>query len=62
MPRNQSIALNLLQCILNASRSGQTFNSELIGRCTKTIENSRLDNDQRVRYDKIKEQLQQIGL
>ncbi|OUL59814.1 response regulator [Pseudoalteromonas ulvae] len=62
MPRNQSIALNLLQCILNASHNGQSFNSELINKCKKTIEASRLDNDQRIRYDKIKEQLQQSGL
>jgi len=57
MPKNASIALNLLQSILNASKSGESLNSTLIEKCKKTIESENLDDEQQQRFDKLKEQL-----
>jgi DNA-binding response OmpR family regulator len=57
MPKNASIALNLLQSMLNASKSGESLNSALINKCKKTIESEKLDDEQQQRFDKLKEQL-----
>lgn len=57
MPKNASIALNLLQSMLNASKSGESLNSALINKCKKTIESENLDDEQQQRFDKLKEQL-----
>jgi DNA-binding response OmpR family regulator len=57
MPKNASIALNLLQSMLNASKSGESLNSSLIDKCKKTIESEKLDDEQQQRFNKLKEQL-----
>ncbi len=57
MPKNTSIALNLLQSMLDASRNGQSMSSSLVEKCKQTIENSELDTDQQLRFNKLKEQL-----
>ncbi|MCF2949965.1 response regulator [Paraglaciecola aquimarina] len=56
MPKNTSIALNLLQVIsLKASKLGFSKTSKpLLKKCIKNIENSVLNEDQQERYHKIR--------
>ncbi|WMN59470.1 response regulator [Pseudoalteromonas xiamenensis] len=63
MPKNASIALNLLQCLLDSSsRKGQTFNSNLAGRCVKTLKEAKLEPEQESRFELIMEKLKEMGL
>ncbi|MFY8272756.1 response regulator [Pseudoalteromonas sp. SSDWG2] len=56
MPKNRSIALNLLQCLYEGSiRQGMTFNQQLAKRCIDLLDASELDGEMAQRYDKIKE-------
>ncbi|WP_091991970.1 response regulator [Pseudoalteromonas denitrificans] len=57
MPKNASIALNLLQSMINAAPGGESLNSALIEKCKKAIEAEKLDTEQQQRFDKLKEQL-----
>jgi CheY-like chemotaxis protein len=56
MPKNASIALNLMQAISSkALKSGETTESEhVLKKCIKTIENSKLNEGQQERYHKIR--------
>jgi len=54
MPRNQSIALNLLQCLFDSTKqSGSLFNIELAKRCYALLDKAKLQADQTQRLDKI---------
>lgn len=63
MPKNASIALNLLQCLADATgKKGITFNTNLAKKCLKVLQNSDLDPDQEVRFDKLMAQMREMGL
>ncbi|MBB1377616.1 response regulator [Pseudoalteromonas sp. SR43-2] len=54
MPRNQSIALNLLQCLFDSTKqSGSSFNMDLARRCYALLDKAKLQADQTQRLDKI---------
>lgn len=54
MPRNPSIALNLLQCLFDSTKQkGGTFNLVLAKKCYALLSNSTLQEDQSQRLDKI---------
>ncbi|WP_372762907.1 response regulator [Pseudoalteromonas sp.] len=53
MPRNQSIALNLLQCLLDATKEGRSFNLDLAKKCYASLSKAPLPADQAQRLDKI---------
>ncbi|WP_462157834.1 response regulator [Pseudoalteromonas sp. GB56] len=56
MPKNRSIALNLLQCLYEGSvRQGMTFNQQLAKKCTTLLDHASLDEDMTARYNKIKD-------
>ena len=59
MPKNTSIALNLLQAISSkAAKAGvAAVSAPMLKRCIKTIENSELDEAQQERYHKIRTSL-----
>ncbi|GAC19824.1 response regulator [Paraglaciecola arctica] len=59
MPKNASIALNLIQAISSkAEKLGvATVSDTLLKKCIKTIENSKLDEVQQQRYHKIRTML-----
>ena len=56
MPKNTSIAINLMQAISSqASKSGVVNISDpLLRKCINTIENSNLNDTQQERYHKIR--------
>jgi hypothetical protein len=56
MPKNASIALNLMQAIsTKAAKLGVTIVSDsVLKKCIKTIENSTLNKTQQERYHKIR--------
>ena len=62
MPKNPSIALNLMQAIAaKAAKSGFTNeSSSVLRKCIKTIENSKLNEVQQERYHKIRTSLDAI--
>ncbi|MFC3030913.1 response regulator [Pseudoalteromonas fenneropenaei] len=63
MPKNSGIALNLLQCLLdNSSKKGQTFNSNLAGRCVKTLHEAQLEPEQLARFELILVKMKEMGL
>ncbi|OHU85787.1 MULTISPECIES: tetratricopeptide repeat-containing response regulator [Pseudoalteromonas] len=63
MPKNPSIALNLLQCMLDhTGKSGQTFNSALAKKCYNTLSTMSLDAEQHTRFAKILSHMQELGL
>jgi hypothetical protein len=54
MPRNPSIALNLLQCLFDSTKQkGGTFNLVIAKKCYALLSNSTLQPDQSQRLDKI---------
>lgn len=54
MPRNPSIALNLLQCLFDSTKQkGGTFNLTLAKKCYALLNNSTLQPEQAQRLDKI---------
>lgn len=59
MPKNPSIALNLLQALtVNEYHSElQSTVHDMVTRCIKTLENSKLTDEQEERYNKIRYQL-----
>jgi DNA-binding response OmpR family regulator len=62
MPKNPSIALNLLQAAaLSLRDSGQTpYDKDVIRHCMLTIENGKLDGEQNQRYQRVKEVLREL--
>lgn len=63
MPKNASIALNLLQCLVDScGKKGQTFNSNLAGRCVKTLKEAKLEPDQDNRFKTMLAKLKEMGL
>ncbi|NOU52481.1 response regulator [Pseudoalteromonas sp. JBTF-M23] len=63
MPKNTSIALNLLQCMLDhTGKSGGTFNSTLAKKCYKTLSTMPLDAEQHQRFAKLLAHMQELGL
>lgn len=64
MPKNASIALNLLQCLLdNTGKNGQTFNSTLAKKCISTLNHSEtLEPEQVSRFNQLMGQLREMGL
>ena len=63
MPKNAGIALNLLQCMSDScAKSGGTFNSNLAKRCSTLLEEAELDDEQQLRYSKLKSRLQEMKL
>ncbi|MEO2266746.1 response regulator [Pseudoalteromonas sp. YIC-656] len=56
MPKNRSIALNLLQCLYEGSvRQGMTFNQQLAKKCTELLDHASLGDEMTSRYNKIKD-------
>ena len=54
MPRNPSIALNLLQCLLDSNKQlGRSFNLELAKKCYALLSKTQLPAEQMQRLDKI---------
>ncbi|MDO6464193.1 tetratricopeptide repeat-containing response regulator [Pseudoalteromonas carrageenovora] len=54
MPRNPSIALNLLQCLFDSTKQkGGTFNMAIAKKCYALLSKSSLPTDQAQRLDKI---------
>jgi hypothetical protein len=54
MPHNPSIALNLLQCLVDKSKKyGDSFNSLLAQKCFKLLKKSPLAEEQSERFDKL---------
>ncbi|WP_340680388.1 response regulator [Paraglaciecola sp.] len=63
MPKNASIALNLLQLIAAKSHNIGAAKSanQLVRKCIKTVENSVLNEDQQERYHKVRSVLDGVG-
>ncbi len=63
MPKNTSIALNLLQTITTRALSAGLSDSatSMVKRCIKIIEESDLDPEQKQRYDKVRAQLSEVS-
>ena len=63
MPKNASIALNLLQLIAARSHNmaAPKVANQLIKKCIKTVENSVLNEDQQERYHKVRSVLDGVG-
>ncbi|GAB3023885.1 response regulator [Bowmanella dokdonensis] len=61
MPKNPSIALNLLQAIATKAREQGLSDgaSQMVKRCIATIENGQLNEEQEARYIKVKSFLQE---
>lgn len=55
MPKNPSIALNLLQSIANSDKEKQDIAPDVIAKCITTLESVRLNNDQQKRYTSVKQ-------
>ena len=54
MPRNNSIALNLLQCLFDsAKKDGHTLNLIIAKKCYALLSATNLDREQQQRFDKI---------
>lgn len=62
MPKNATIALNLLQATaLNVRDSGKSpFSKKLIMNCLYTVENGELSDEQNQRYQRVKEVLKDL--
>ncbi|WP_125716496.1 response regulator [Pseudoalteromonas rubra] len=63
MPKNASIALNLLQCLADATgKKATTFNSNLAAKCYKTLSAAQLEPEQQERFEKLQAQLAEMNL
>ena len=63
MPKNASIALNLLQCLADATgKKGITFNTNLAKKCMSVLQSAELDSEQLTRFDKLLAQMKEMGL
>ncbi|MEL7309027.1 MAG: hypothetical protein AAGK05_14955, partial [Pseudomonadota bacterium] len=54
MPKNASIALNLLQCLFDTNNQGQSFNLALAKKCFALLDTQTLEDEQAIRFEKIK--------
>jgi len=54
MPKNASIALNLLQCLFDTNNQGQSFNLALAKKCFALLDAQTLEDEQAIRFEKIK--------
>ena len=63
MPKNVSIALNLLQVIAakQSHREASKATSNLIKKCIKTVENTELNDEQQERYHKVRSVLDGVA-
>lgn len=63
MPKNASIALNLLQLIAakSANLGEVKVADQLVKKCIKTVENSELNEEQQERYHKVRSVLDGVG-
>lgn len=63
MPRNPSIALNLLQCLFdNTKQNGQSLNTMMAKKCYALLNTTALDNEQQQRFNKIVLQATAMGI
>ena len=63
MPRNSSIALNLLQCLFdNTKQNGQSLNTMMAKKCYALLNTTALDNEQQQRFNKIVLQATAMGI
>jgi len=63
MPRNASIALNLLQCLFDSTKNnGQSLNLIMAKKCYALLVATNLDSEQQQRFDKITQQANTMGL
>ncbi|MCQ8877681.1 response regulator [Pseudoalteromonas shioyasakiensis] len=63
MPRNASIALNLLQCLFdNTKNNSQSLNLMMAKKCYALLVTTNLDPEQQQRLDKITQQANSMGL
>ncbi|MBQ4834549.1 response regulator [Pseudoalteromonas sp. MMG010] len=63
MPRNNSIALNLLQCLFDsASQHGKTINLALAKKCYALLSNASLEEEQTQRFDKLVDKANKMKL
>jgi thioredoxin-like negative regulator of GroEL len=63
MPKNASIALNLMQCLLDKNqRAENTINTPLLKKCFELLNNVDLDADQKERLGKLKVTCDELGL
>ena len=63
MPRNHSIALNLLQCLIDSTKQHKSsFNSGLAKRCYALLAKANLPVDQAQRLDKILQVTKEMNL
>lgn len=61
MPKNPSISLNLLQSIAMMAKEKEVPNNtrQIVQSCIRTLENSKLDNEQLERYHKVRSVIDQ---
>ncbi|MDN3380079.1 MULTISPECIES: tetratricopeptide repeat-containing response regulator [unclassified Pseudoalteromonas] len=63
MPRNASIALNLLQCLFDSTKNNsQSLNLIMAKKCYALLVKTNLDSEQQQRFDKITQQANTMGL
>ncbi|AXV64887.1 MULTISPECIES: response regulator [Pseudoalteromonas] len=62
MPKNASIALNLLQCLFDSNAQGQSFNLLLAKKCYALLNEYTLHDEQATRFEKIKAQAAKMNL
>jgi hypothetical protein len=63
MPKNASIALNLLQCLFDDNKkNAQSFNLIAAKKCYTLLSTASLDTEQQQRFNKIIKNAQEMGL
>ena len=62
MPKNASIALNLLQCLFDTNNQGQSFNLSLARKCFTLLASQELEYEQAIRFEKIKAQADKLNI
>ena len=62
MPKNASIALNLLQCLFDNNGQGQSFNLVLAKKCYRLLSKHTLEDEQAARFEKIKARAAKMNL
>lgn len=62
MPKNASIALNLLQCLFDNNGQGQSFNLVLAKKCYRLLSKHALEDEQAARFEKIKARAAKMNL
>ncbi|WP_404340496.1 response regulator [Pseudoalteromonas mariniglutinosa] len=63
MPKNPSIALNLLQCLFdNSNQNGQSFNLVIAKKCYALLCSHELEEEQVTRFDKLKQKAEKMNI